>query len=178
MAHNKNYGLLARFVTTPEVYQAAQQVRDAGFTRWDVYTPFPVHGMDDAMGLKRSKVPVMTLLGGATGLASGILMTWWMNAFDYPLIVGGMPYWSPIFPFPIIFEMTILFAGISTFLGMFLFNLLPRHHPPVFESDSFARASDDQFFICIETADPKFNLESTRSLLEGLGAAEVTLIEN
>ncbi len=179
MAESKStYGLLARFTTTPAVYEAAKVVRDAGYSRWDVYTPFPVHGMDAAMGLSRSRVPTVTLLGGVLGFLGGLLMVWWMNAYDYPLIVGGKPYFSPIFPFPIFYEMTILCAGIGTFLGMFIFNMLPRHHHPIFESEEFARASDDHFFICIETADPKFELEKTRALLESTGADHITTVES
>ncbi len=171
------FGLMVAFDTTPACYQAAEKVRDAGYTRWDVFTPFPVHGMDAAMGLTRSKVPRLTLLGGLTGFCTGLLITWYMNAYDYPLIVGGKPYWSPIFPFPVFYELTILLAAFGTFFGQFLTNFLPQHYHPVFNNERFSRASDDTFFIVIETADPKFDPEKTRAFLETLGGRDITPVE-
>ncbi len=171
------FGIVGSFTKTPEVYHAAEKVRDAGFKYWDVYTPFPVHGLDAAMGLKRSKVPVLTLSGGITGFITGILITWYMNGFDYPLIVGGKPFWSPIFPFPIMYELTILLAAFGTFFGMFLTNALPQHHHPIFENEQFARATDDTFFIVIEGRDPQFDLEKTKKLLEEVGAHDITLVK-
>ncbi|MDR2981481.1 MAG: DUF3341 domain-containing protein [Puniceicoccales bacterium] len=167
------HGLICSFTKTPDVYHAAEKVRDAGFKRWDVYTPFPVHGMDQAMGLKRSKVPCLTLLGGITGFVAGSLLTWWMNAYDYPLVVGGKPLWSPIFPFPIMYECTILFAAFGTFFGQFLMNMLPRHNHPVFNYKKFVKASDDTFFIVIDATDPRFDLEKTRMFLKEAGGESV-----
>ena len=94
------YGLLAEFDTTADILSASAKVRDAGFRRWDAYTPFPVHGLDEAMGLKKSPVGWFTFCGGVTGLTLGYFMIWWMNAYDYPIVVGGKPLFSPIFGFP------------------------------------------------------------------------------
>ncbi len=108
---SKQYGYLALFESAPTVYHAAQSVREAGFKKWDVFTPFPVHGLDGAMGLHRSKVPVFTLCGGVIGFFTGMFLAWYMGQFDYPLIVGGKPFFSPIFPFPVAYELTILLAA-------------------------------------------------------------------
>ncbi len=177
-ASNQLYGLVCSFSKTADVLHAAEKVRDAGFKRWDVYTPFPIHGMDAAMGLTRSRVPVLTLLGGVTGFCTGMLFTWYMNAYDYPLIVGGKPLWSPIFPFPVMYECTILFAAFGTFFGQFLLNRLPRHHHPVFNYEKFVQASDDTFMIVIDATDPQFELEKTRGFLSEIGGAEVAEIQN
>ena len=174
---NNKYGLIASFKKTPDVYKAAKRVRDAGYTKWDVYTPFPVHGMDAAMGLGRSRVPRFTLIGGLTGFITGILITWYMNGYDYPLIVGGKPFWSPIFPFPVMYELTILFAAFGTFFGMFLSNNLPQHYHPAFNHEPFLKASDDTFFILIQREDPLYDESETRALLQEIGGEEVTLVD-
>lgn len=176
--NNKIYGAIARFETTPEVYEAAKKVRDAGFKNWDVFTPFPVHGLDQAMGLKRSIVPRFTLAGGCTGFFTGMLIVWFMNAYDYPLIVGGKPFFSPIFPFPVFYELTILLGAFGTLFGMFYTNRLPRHHHCLFDHPGFDRALDDKFFIAIESKDPKFNVDATQEFLRALGGNEVNLVED
>jgi len=172
------YGLAAVFEHAPAVFHAAQAIRDAGYKNWDVYTPFPVHGLDKAMGIQRSRLPRFTLVGGLLGFIAGCLMTWYMNSYDYPLIVGGKPFWSPVFPFPIHYELTILFAAFGTFFGMFISNALPRHHHPIFDHPRFSRVMDDLFLICIETKDPSFDLEQTKCLLKDLGGHDITLIEH
>jgi hypothetical protein len=128
---NNCYGLIAAFDTTADVMRAAVKVRDAGYQNWDVITPFPVHGMDGAMGLKRSRVPRFTLAGGIIGFTTGMLMVVYMNMVDYPLIVGGKPLFSPIFAFPVAYELTILFSAFGAIIGMFLLNRLPMHYHPV-----------------------------------------------
>ena len=179
MATKKKYGLIARFKDCPDLYHAAKKVRDSGFKKWDVFAALPIHGIDQAMGLKRSKVPFFTFLGGLTGFTCAMLMVWYMNAYDYPLTVGGKPYFSPIFPFPVFYEMTILLAAFGTFFGMFITNRLPRHNHPVFENERFQkRASDDEFFIVIEEEDPQFDPTKTKRFLEGIGGMEVSLIES
>lgn len=171
------YGLVAEFSDTPAFVHAAEQCRDEGFTRWDCFAPLPVHGLDAAMGLKRSKVPAFTFLGGLTGFTLGCLITWYMNAFDYPLIVGGKPYWSPIFPFPVMYELTILLAAFGTLGGMFLLNLLPRHHHPIFDYEDFPKCGDDAYFILVQVADPKFDATGTHRFLESLGALQVRPVQ-
>ena len=134
---SEKYGIIASFPDTPSFFHAAEKVRDAGYKKWDTYSSFPVHGMPEAQGQPRSKVPVFTFLGGITGFTVGLLMVWWMNAYDYPLIIRAQPFFSPVFPFPIMYELTILLAAFGTLGGMFITNLLPQHYNPLFNSDQF-----------------------------------------
>ena len=171
------YGLLATFDNVADLYHAAQKVRDAGFKFWDCITPFPVHGLDKAMGVKRSIVPRFSLAGGITGFCTGMSMIWFMNGHDYPLVVGGKPFFSPMFAFPVSYELTILFTAFATIGGMFFVNRLPMHYHPVQKYDKFHRGMSDQFFIMIEARDPKFNLANTKALLANAGGKEITELE-
>jgi len=172
--------LLAEFHSTGEVLHAAEKVRDAGYERWDAHTPFPVHGMDRAMGLRDSRLGWIVIVFALTGLTGAFAMMHWMNGVDYPIVVGDKPPGAPQgLPsmVPILFELTILLSAFGAVLGMFHLNRLPRHNHPVFESDRFRFASDDRFFISIEASDPKFDADKTRSLLEDAHAAHVEVIE-
>jgi hypothetical protein len=172
--------ILAEFKSAHDVLHAAEKVRDAGYVRWDAHTPFPVHGMDRAMGLRDSRLGWIVLLFALTGLTGAFAMMHWMNGVDYPTVVGDKPPGAPeTLPsmVPILFELTILLSAFGAVLGMFHLNKLPRHHHPVFESDRFRLASDDRFFISIEADDPKFDVDKTRGLLAGAHAANVEVIE-
>ena len=171
------YGLIATFETAREVYLAAEKVRDAGYRHWDCITPLPVHGLDKAMGLKRSIVPRISLVGGITGFFTGLTMIWWTGAVDYQLIVGGKPLFSPMFAFPVAYELTILFTAFATIIGMFVVNGLPMHYHPVLKYDQIRRGMDDTFFIVIEARDPRFNLANTKALLEQAGGRAVAELE-
>ena len=173
----QTYGLIASFEKTPDVYHAAELVRDAGYRNWDVITPFPVHGLDKAMGLKRSIVPRISLVGGLTGFATGMSMIWWTGGYDYKLVVGGKPYFSPMFAFPVSYELTILFTAFATIIGMFIVNGLPMHYHPVLKYDHIRRGMDDTFFIVIEARDPRYNAANTRALLEKAGGKNISEIE-
>lgn len=170
---SKPYGILALFETAPKIFEAAKAVRDAGYKNWDVYTPFPVHGMDEAMGLKRSKVPIFAFIGGFTGFCTGMAVAWLMNGVNYPLVVNGKPFFDVIFPFPVAYELTILFASFGSLGGMFLTNRLPRHHHPVFDYAKFRHLTDDKFAVVIEAEDPHYHDEDTRKLLQELGPVEI-----
>ena len=167
------YGLLAEFDQSADILHAAATVRDAGYRRWDVFSPFPVHGMDEAMGLGRSKVGWFTFCGGVTGYTAGMLMIWFMNAYDYPLVVGGKPLFSPIFSFPVAYECTILLGAFGSLFGMLFLNRLPRLYHPLFKSARFARATHDRFFLVIEATDPNFSDVETRKLLEAAGSKHI-----
>ena len=171
------YGLIATFDTAAAIYHAAETVRDAGYKKWDCITPCPVHGLDGAMGVKRSLVPRISLAGGITGFCTGMLMIWWTGAWNYKLIVGGKPLFSPMFAFPISYELTILFTAFATIIGMFVVNGLPMHYHPVLKYEHIRRGMDDQFFIVIETRDPRFNATNTRALLEKAGGKNISEIE-
>lgn len=168
---------LAEYDTAADVYHAAEKVRDAGYERWDVHTPFPVHGMDRAMGMKDSSVGWIVLICGLTGCASAFLLMWWTNGIDYPLVIGGKPGFSLPSMIPVMFELTILLSAFGAVFGMFGLNQLPKHYHPVFYSDRFERCSDDKFFISIEAADESFDLEDTRALLEETHPTHIELIQ-
>lgn len=173
----KIMGMLAEFETATVIKHAATKVRDAGYKKWDVFTPFPIHGLDEAMGLKASRVGWFTFLGGVTGFTTGMLMIWFMNGFDYPLVVGGKPLFSPVFGFPVSYELTILFGAFGSLGGMLLVNRLPRWNNPVFNSDRFVRATHDRFFVLVECGDPKYSETETRELLRTVGARHIELVE-
>ncbi len=180
--------LLAEFDSASAVLHAAEHVRDAGYVSWDAHTPFPVHGMDRAMGLRDSRLGWIVLVFALTGLTGAFVMMHWMNGVDYPMVVGDKPP-GAVFQLsngapgtlpsmvPILFELTILLSAFGAVLGMFHLNKLPRHNHPVFESERFRAASDNRFFLSIDAADPKFDVEKTRSLLEGVHAAHVEILE-
>ena len=169
-------GLMAEFDTPAGVMHAAEKVRDEGFTRWDVHTPFPVHGMDDAMGLKNSPVGWFTFFCGLCGFFGGMLMIWYMNAYDYGIPVGGKPNFSPFGSFPVAYEMTILFGAIGSLLGMMYLNRLPRLHHPLLKNMRFADVTHDKFFVLIEVDDPKYDEEETRKLLKKTGSKHIEMV--
>jgi hypothetical protein len=169
--------LLAEFETPDDIIGAAERVRDAGFEKWDVHTPYPVHGMDAAMGLSDSRLGWIVLLCGLTGLSLAVLMIQWMNGYDYPLVIGGKPPDAFASMVPIMFELTVLLSAFGATFGMLGLNELPRHHHAVFYSQRFEAASNDRFFISIEAEDKQFDASKTRSFLEGLKPSYVELVE-
>jgi mono/diheme cytochrome c family protein len=163
------HGLLAEYETPWQLVDASKKVRDARYQRWDTFTPFPIHGIDAAMGIKMTILPWIVLGAGLTGLTTAILLQWWTNAFDYPWIVSGKPFWSIPANVPIMFELTVLFSGITTLIGMLALNGLPHPSHPLHMKERFARATNDRFFLLIEASDAKFDEKSTRALLEATG---------
>src|SRR3954468_4856698 len=174
----KPYGIIGEFRTAAAVLHAAEKVRDAGFRKWDVFTPFPVHGMDKAMGLKNSRVGWFSFIGGVTGYTTGMVMIWWMNAVNYPIIIGGKPMFSPFGAFPPSYELTILFGSFGALLGMLFLNKLPRLHHPLLKNRRFALATHDRYFVVIETSDPKYSETETRKLLETIGSKQIEMVED
>ncbi len=171
------YGLLAEYDSTHGIFEACQKVRDAGYKKWDACTPFPVHGLEKAMGLPASKLPWMVLGAAITGASLAIIFMVWVSAFDYPLNIGGKPTWSiPAF-IPVMFEITILFSALTTVFGMIWLNRLPAWHHPLFQSIRFERVTDDKFFIVIESSDPLFDQKRTQKLLEDTGAIKTEVLE-
>jgi hypothetical protein len=170
-------GYLIEFETPSEVLAAASRVRDAGFTRWDAHTPFPVHGLDGAMGLRSSALPWIVMGGGLTGCLTGLLLQWWTNAQNYPFLISGKPLWSIPANIPVTFELTILFSAFGAFFGMILFNGFPAWHHPVFASSRFRRATQDRFFISIEADDPRFDAERTGEFVKTLGGSHIEKLE-
>jgi hypothetical protein len=171
------YGLIAEFDTPGDLVTAATRARDDGYRRMDAYSPFPIHEMTAALGMSRTKLPIVVLVVGLVGTATALLMQWFASAIHYPINVGGRPLASwPMF-IPITFELTILFASFATVFGMLGMNGLPMPYHPVFNAPRFALASRDRFFLCIEAKDPKFDLDRTRRFLETLGAHDIAEVE-
>ena len=164
-------GLLAEFKDVTSLYHAIGEVREAGYKNWDVYAPFPVHGADEQMGLKPSKIAFITGFAAAAGLTTAVLLQWWTSAVAYPVTIAGKPNFAWEQFMPIMFELSVLFGGASTIIGMLAMNGLPRFNHPLFESDAFLRASDDKFFIAIEAKDKKYG--DAHGLLSKLGAVEI-----
>ena len=175
---NKVYGIAAEYPTAAALYHAAERVRDAGFKKWDVHSPFPIHGMDDAMGLGKSWLSAPVLIGGCTGLFTAIMLTFGPSWFIYPLTVHGKPTdWAtvPAF-FPIMFELTVLFSAFTAFFAMLIMNGLPRWYHPIFNWDRFSRATNDGFFLVIEARDPRFTESEAQQLLEQSGGQHITVV--
>jgi len=169
--------VLAEFKTPADLYAACERVRDAGYKRWDAHSPFPVHGLDGAMGMTRSKLPWIVLVLALSGAAAGFGLQTWVHMTAYPLTISGKPFFAwPAFV-PITFELGVLGGALGAVFGMFGLNQLPRHNHPLFESARFARFSDDRFFISIESADPMFNAPEATRLLLAVGASHVELVE-
>ncbi len=172
------HGVMGVFETPADAIHAAETVRDAGYKRWDVHTPFPVHGMDAAMGLKHSKVGWFGFLGGVSGYTLGMLMIYWMNAVDYKIVIGGKPMFSPFFAFPVSYECTILLTAFGTLGGMAFLNRLPKLHNPLLNNRTFCQgATHDKFIVVIESSDPRYSSVETRGLLESTGCQHIEYIE-
>ncbi len=170
------YGLLAEFADPAALLHAAAKVREAGYRHFDVHSPFPIHGMDKAMGLGNSLVGFFTLGGGITGFALAYWLQWWTGAVAYPLNISGKPFFAIEPSIPIIFELTVLFSAFGAVAGMFALNGLPRPHNPLFYSRNFTRATDDAFFLHIAASDKRFDLGETRQLLTDLGGYHIELL--
>lgn len=182
------YGLIAEFKTPGDAMAAAEKVRDAGYRWWDVCTPFPVHGMDRAMGIRRTILPVIVFLAGMSGTMAAFILQSFTMATEtpiwalvwvtgYPFMISGKPLISlPAF-IPVMFEVTILFAALTTVFGMFIMNGLPRLHHPLFQSDRFLRVTNDRFFVVIEARDPKFIRGKTESFLRTLNPISIEAVD-
>ncbi|HEY4282724.1 MAG TPA: DUF3341 domain-containing protein [Chthoniobacterales bacterium] len=172
------YAMAAEYQSAPALYEAAKMVRDAGFKRWDVFSPFPIHGMDAAMGVGKSWLSAVVLAGGITGLLTATVVEFGPSRFLYPLIVHGKPFTWPTVPafFPIMFELTILFSSFAAFFAWQIMNGLPRWYHPMFNWERFKRATNDGFFLAIEARDPRFTEIEARELLERSGGQHITII--
>ena len=183
------FGILAEFEHIDTLMAACEKVRDAGYKKWEAYTPFPVHGLDTAMGHLPTKLPWLVLACGLTGMFSGIFLVWWTNGNtqidvtglpyalqSYPFHVSGKPYFSLPGNVPPIFEMTILFSAFGAFFGMLASNLLPRFSHPVFESPRFDRATQDRFFIAVDSTDPRYDRAALERDMHTAGATAVEVL--
>lgn len=171
------YGILAEFDSADELLAASRKTYAEGYRQMDAYTPYPVHELAEAVGFKKARLPLIVLIGALVGAALGFGMQYYASVHSYPLNIGGRPLNSwPSFV-PITFELTILVAAFSAVLGMFALNGLPMPYHPVFNAPRFALASREQFFLCVESIDPKFDRSQTRKFLEGLKPRVVVEVE-
>lgn len=171
------HGVMAEFASAEELLTAAQRTRAAGYRDVDAYSPFPIHGMAEALALPKSRVPLLVLLGALTGTLLGFGLQYWVSVIDYPIMVGGKPFFSwPAFV-PVAYETTILLGGLTAAIGMLAINGLPMPYHPVFNVERFSLAMTDRFFLCIEATDPKFDREETRKFLEELHPHQVSEVE-
>jgi hypothetical protein len=171
------HAVLAEFAGPAEVYHAAEKVRDAGYRKWDVYAPFPIHGIDEAMGLKRPLLPLIVAIMGLSGAVLGFLFQYWVRVEGYWVVHQGKPpeAWQVLIP--VTFEFGVLFTAFTALLGMLAFNGLPRWHHPLMNKERFLGVSDDKFVIVVEASDPRFDPEATRQLLKDQGAVAIELVE-
>lgn len=172
------YGMMAEFTETPVVFHAAEHIRDAGYTQWDVHSPFPIHGIDTAMGMKPTILP--RLAGGAAivGVIVALLMQYYTNHWDFAFVVQGRDTAAWEAYLPITFELGVLATAFTCVFGMMALNGLPRFHHPLLSKASFLKVSDDRFVIAIEASDPSFDPEKTRAMLEAVGGTNIDLVED
>ena len=174
----KVYGLMAEFETPGAVLRAAEEIRAAGYHRWDVFTPFPIHGLDKVMGYRNSNVGWVALTLGAGAFFSVVALIWYANAYDNPFIVGGKPMFSPPMTFVPSYILMILGAAFGALLGMLGLNQLPRLHHPLLAKKRFELATRDKFIIVIGANDEQFQHTATRELLEAIGGTNIEIVED
>ena len=174
------YGYIAEFGSAADIYHAAEKTRDAGFQKWDVHSPFPIHGMDAAMGLKKSVLSWIVFSMGACGFLTAFLLQFITQVMIYPTFVQDKPADFATLPafFPVMFELTILFSAFTCIFGSLILNQLPRLNHTLFASKQFTRFSDDAFFMVIEARDPQFSPEKTKKFLTELGGTNIELVED
>ena len=172
------YGVVAEFEHAEQLVKAGHLVHhELGFKKIDALTPFPIHGIDDAIGVPRSKLGFIVFGCGVFGLLNAILMVWYTNGIDYPLVIGGKPFFAWEFSIPPMFELTVLLSAFGAVFGMFALNGLPRFYHPTFSYTRFRRATDDAYLLVIEASDEKFDIEATPLMLQELGATRVEVVE-
>jgi hypothetical protein len=177
MANKKVEGIIAEFKNPAELIHAAEKLRDSEYKKFDCHSPFPIHGMDRAMGEKRSPLGWIVGIVAFLGLGGGVLLEWWTSTIDYPLVISGKPFFSYQAYGPVAFAVMVLSSSFIALLGMLILNKLPRLNHPVFNSDRFLKVSDDAFFVSIESLDPHFDQIKTSDFLKSIGGQNIELLE-
>lgn len=170
-------GALAKFSNPHELMEAANKLRESEYTKFDCHSPFPIHGMDKAMGLQRSSLGWLIGISAIIGTSSALALQWWTSTIDYPLVISGKPLFSFQAYVPVTFAIGILLSAFTALLGMLALNGLPRWNHPVFNSSRFEKATDDAFFVSIEADDPRFDKEKTIQFLDSIGGTECELLQ-
>jgi hypothetical protein len=172
------YGVVGEFDRPEDLVRAGHHLHhDRGYTRIDAYSPFPIHGIDDAIGVPTSKLGYIVFACGLFGLANAIFMIWYTNAVDYPLVIGGKPLFAFEFSVPVMFELTVLLASFGAVIGMLFLNGLPKFYHPTFKFSRFGGVTDDRYLLVIEASDPKFDVEEVREILTAVGARGTEVVE-
>lgn len=174
----KTYGIIAEFGNSGALIEAAKKIRDSGYEKFDCHSPFPIHGMDKAMGIGRSPLGYIIAIIAFAAMCGGLLLQYWTNAVDYPYVISGKPFASYQTYAPVGFAITVLTSAICTFIIMLALNGLPRLHNPLFFSNRFAKATDDGFFVSIEKDDPKFDASKIKKFLESIGGNNIELLQD
>lgn len=175
----KVMGVLGDFKNPDQLIHAAEKIHEHGYTKFDIHTPYPVHGLDKAMGIKKTILPKFSLAGGMFGLASAFALQYWSGAIEYKLNIGGKPLFASQYGMPVFFELTVLCAALTTFFIMFGYLCkLPNWYSPYQHDKGFLEATDDNFCVIIESTDSRFTVETTKRLLEQLGASNVRVVES
>jgi hypothetical protein len=172
------HGVMAEFDTPTDLVRAAEAASEAGYRNMDAYTPFPIEELHHAMHLPKSKMSLIVLLGGICGGLTGFLLQWYITVYNFPTNIGGRPLFSWPAYIVITFELTVLFGAIAATLGLLALCGFPTPYHPVFNVPRFERATRDGFFLCIESRDPLFELDKTKSFLSRLDAKEVCEVAN
>jgi hypothetical protein len=172
----KTHAMIAGFASSGALLNAARQVREAGYSRFDCHSPFPIHGMDGAMGLGRSSIGFIVGGMAALGAAIGFSLQTWVTTSAYPLIISGKPLFSWQAYIIVTFALFVLFGAFGAVIGMLRLNKLPRFHHPLFYSEMLSRSSDDGFLVSIEADDPQFDEDTTRAFLESIGAEAIEIV--
>ena len=174
---NNIFGTLAEFENPLDLLKAAEKVRDAGYKNFDCHSPFPIHGMDEAMGLSRSPLGWIVGISALIGGSFAIWLQWWTGVVAYPLVIAGKPFFSYQAYLPVGFGLAVLFGAFAAFIGMLALNKLPQPWHPVFFSDRFEKMSNDGFFISIESDDVKYDSSATLEFLKQIGASQVEILK-
>ena len=184
-ADTEPIGVLAEFAGPAELIAAARAIREKGYRKVEAYSPFPVHGIDEALAAPKPLLPWVVLGAGLTGCVVGVLMQWYMNAFEAPIPfsgyeygISGKPFWSLPANIPVTFELIILFSSFTAFLGMIAFNKLPKFSNPLFRNETFLRATNDKFFLLVDKKDPQFDIDGVTSACQEIGSTHVEVIDN
>lgn len=173
----KTVGALAQFRDPGELMKAAKKLRDSEYSKYDCHSPFPIHGMDKAMGLSRSRLGWLIGLAAIIGTSGALGLQWWTSTIDYPLVISGKPLFSFQAYVPVTFAVGVLLSAFTALIGMLALNGLPRWNHPVFNSSRFEKATDDSFFISIEAEDPRFDKEKTVLFLKSIGGTNCELLQ-
>jgi hypothetical protein len=175
-ANLKTTLILAEFESPAAILIAAEKLRDSGYKNFDCHSPYPIHGMNQAMGLKRSALGYLVGIAAIIGFTAAIIFQWWTSVIDYPIVISGKPLFSYQAFVPVTFALAVLFSAIAVTLGLLIMNHLPRYFHPLFSLERFKKVTDDGFFISMESKGPSLDLEKAKTILETIGGRNIEIV--